>query len=323
MSSITRTLRRGSSGAEVRLLQQLLTDLGFYTGPINGFFDAATERAVRAFQASVGIRVDGIVGPQTRAALAGAHVPTTVGQWVLVELEPTAEVTLARGVAAVNVHLGQFHVLAEGLPPPETFGTQFRTYRAWLIDAMRDPIVSVRLENCPATGTWVGGGGLDATVRAAVALIITAEPDGAAVPGGPEVLGGDLIRGIPVTAVTLEPTPRAPGATGFAFVNLERGVLLTFASGLPEPATLGTDVAAGQLRDAFGSFLFETRTGARHFVGLLQQCLPGFWVQLERFEPVAADVLEVAALVAAAPAPLDPLVILRGTISVRPPKPLG
>lgn len=52
-------LRRGSTGDDVRLLQGLLG-----TG-IDGVFGPLTETAVRAFQASIPIRVDGWVGPQT------------------------------------------------------------------------------------------------------------------------------------------------------------------------------------------------------------------------------------------------------------------
>ncbi|HEY8347333.1 MAG TPA: peptidoglycan-binding domain-containing protein, partial [Symbiobacteriaceae bacterium] len=71
----TPLLRRGSTGAAVRGLQRTLAKLGFYRGPIDGIFGPRTEAAVRAFQRSVGLRVDGIVGPQTRMALSqGAYV---------------------------------------------------------------------------------------------------------------------------------------------------------------------------------------------------------------------------------------------------------
>ena len=58
-------LRNGSRGEEVRELQQKLSDAGFDPGPIDGIFGSKTDVAVRKFQESKGITVDGIVGPMT------------------------------------------------------------------------------------------------------------------------------------------------------------------------------------------------------------------------------------------------------------------
>jgi len=65
-----RTLRRPMSGADVMQLQRDLAAAGFDPGPIDGQFGPRTEAAVRAFQRSRSLQVDGIVGPQTRGALA-------------------------------------------------------------------------------------------------------------------------------------------------------------------------------------------------------------------------------------------------------------
>ncbi|MBI5105363.1 MAG: transglycosylase family protein [Solirubrobacterales bacterium] len=46
---------------------------------VTGSFDARTARAVRRFQRRQGLAVDGVVGPQTRAAL-GLQAPATSAQ---------------------------------------------------------------------------------------------------------------------------------------------------------------------------------------------------------------------------------------------------
>ncbi len=64
-------LRRGSQGSTVRELQNRLQSHGFSPGTIDGIFGAMTEAAVKAFQRSRSLTVDGIVGPQTWGALLG------------------------------------------------------------------------------------------------------------------------------------------------------------------------------------------------------------------------------------------------------------
>lgn len=55
----------GSTGNEVKTLQQKLKDLGFYKGSVDGVFGSQTQTAVRNFQRSVGITADGIAGSTT------------------------------------------------------------------------------------------------------------------------------------------------------------------------------------------------------------------------------------------------------------------
>lgn len=61
-------LRRGSKGEAVRQLQERLRLLGLLDG-VDGDFGHATEKAVRNFQYSSKLRVDGIVGPNTAKIL--------------------------------------------------------------------------------------------------------------------------------------------------------------------------------------------------------------------------------------------------------------
>lgn len=63
------SLKNGSTGSEVRQVQQRLKELGYLSGSADGDFGDATEAAVRAFQEANGLTVDGKVGKQTLAKL--------------------------------------------------------------------------------------------------------------------------------------------------------------------------------------------------------------------------------------------------------------
>lgn len=59
----------GSRGNYVQTLQKDLSSLGYSTYGADGIFGANTDKAVRNFQAAQHLRVDGIVGAATKAAL--------------------------------------------------------------------------------------------------------------------------------------------------------------------------------------------------------------------------------------------------------------
>ncbi|MEW6723962.1 MAG: peptidoglycan-binding protein [Bacillota bacterium] len=50
---------------DIRVVQRLLQELGYYTGPLDGTYHRMTEAAVRRFQLDKDLTVDGIVGPAT------------------------------------------------------------------------------------------------------------------------------------------------------------------------------------------------------------------------------------------------------------------
>jgi peptidoglycan hydrolase-like protein with peptidoglycan-binding domain len=72
------TVKKGSQGSAVKLLQEILKSFGvpqFDPGAVDGNFGVNTENAVKAFQgfttdfSGAPLQVDGIVGPKTWAAL--------------------------------------------------------------------------------------------------------------------------------------------------------------------------------------------------------------------------------------------------------------
>jgi N-acetylmuramoyl-L-alanine amidase len=64
------SLKLGATGDNVKELQQWLTNYGYYTGDIDGVFGADTEKAVKSFQEESGLIVDGVVGNDTKNAMA-------------------------------------------------------------------------------------------------------------------------------------------------------------------------------------------------------------------------------------------------------------
>ncbi|MFM8752402.1 MAG: N-acetylmuramoyl-L-alanine amidase, partial [Actinomycetota bacterium] len=56
-------------GDDVAALQSRLIDMGFNPGRVDGIFGSVTEGAVKEFQKSVGVKVDGICGPGTVMSL--------------------------------------------------------------------------------------------------------------------------------------------------------------------------------------------------------------------------------------------------------------
>jgi peptidoglycan hydrolase-like protein with peptidoglycan-binding domain len=63
-------LRLGSSGKAVATVQEVLKISKHYGGKVDGDFSTLTEKAVRAFQKSFGIEVEGIINQETWTALS-------------------------------------------------------------------------------------------------------------------------------------------------------------------------------------------------------------------------------------------------------------
>jgi N-acetylmuramoyl-L-alanine amidase len=64
-----RTLYWGLSGDDVYRVQQRLSAWGYYDGPLDAYYGSRTQQAVITFQQYNGLTPDGVVGPDTWAAL--------------------------------------------------------------------------------------------------------------------------------------------------------------------------------------------------------------------------------------------------------------
>ena len=72
-----RLLQEGARGDDVKAVQKLLADQGYYPGTLDGVFGVGTTRAVKAFQEFAGLASDGSVGKETFAHLSrGAGEPS-------------------------------------------------------------------------------------------------------------------------------------------------------------------------------------------------------------------------------------------------------
>jgi hypothetical protein len=65
MVAVSMILKKGSKGEDVKTFQEILKQLGYRPGPIDGWFGEKTEQAVVQFQEENHLYGDGIVGPAT------------------------------------------------------------------------------------------------------------------------------------------------------------------------------------------------------------------------------------------------------------------
>jgi len=102
-ASFNRNLKRGMRGDDVRELQRLLNEAGDNIA-VDGDFGRKTEEAVRVFQSRAGLKVDGIAGKNTSAALMADKIPTA---WSIIRL-------LKRGCEGADVKNVQNALIAAG-----------------------------------------------------------------------------------------------------------------------------------------------------------------------------------------------------------------
>ena len=78
LSGIEGIFKMGSTGENVTKIQKALKTLGYDLGKYgaDGIYGGVTEAAVKAFQEAKGLKVDGIIGPETLAALEKAGEAT-------------------------------------------------------------------------------------------------------------------------------------------------------------------------------------------------------------------------------------------------------
>lgn len=84
-------LKKESKGEDVKTVQEILKQLGYRPGPIDGWFGEKTEKAVVQFQEENHLYGDGIVGPTTRQGLNQAlkiHMDEQMNPCIENKLQP-------------------------------------------------------------------------------------------------------------------------------------------------------------------------------------------------------------------------------------------
>ncbi|MFA1822828.1 C40 family peptidase [Virgibacillus oceani] len=103
-ASLDTTLTQlGDVSTEVEDIQQELQGQGYYTYTIDGIFGPITEQAVRDYQADQNLQVDGIVGPNTSAALALTTSDSSEGNLTITEAGEESDIQSDIVAAAESV----------------------------------------------------------------------------------------------------------------------------------------------------------------------------------------------------------------------------
>jgi general secretion pathway protein A len=83
--SIERELKEGMSGEDVKKAEEVFRSLGYFKGiPPTDYFSPITTTVVKHFQEITGIKIDGIIGPETKIALY-THISNSGYPKIIVE----------------------------------------------------------------------------------------------------------------------------------------------------------------------------------------------------------------------------------------------
>lgn len=105
------TSKFGSSGEEVRQIQQKLKNWGYYNGAVDGVYGSKTVAAVKKFQQKNGLTADGIAGQKTLQAL-GINTSSSSGSKTSNNSDLNLLSHLVYGEARGEIYKGQVAVAA-------------------------------------------------------------------------------------------------------------------------------------------------------------------------------------------------------------------
>ncbi|QAS54849.1 hypothetical protein HLI_21600 (plasmid) [Halobacillus litoralis] len=138
-------LQPGDVGAEVEVLQQTLSNKGYYNDSIDGSYGPATESAVRSYQSAHNLTLDGKAGPETLSYLGIYN--GTFNSTDVVALQPgdTGEgVRLLQQALVDNNFYPEIHAADYGVdgvygPNTEDAVRRYQTINGLTVDGMAGP----------------------------------------------------------------------------------------------------------------------------------------------------------------------------------------
>ncbi len=250
------------AGEDVVELQERLRQLGFYPGPVHGFYDGPTAAAVRALEGARGVRPTGIVTAGTwfllaegRSVAAAPATPPPSGEvtllvdtfsqilTVLVEGRPVRRYPVAVGKPWTPSPPGEWRVVEKLAEPGGPFGSR------WLGLDVPWGGYGIHGTNRPWSIGQAASAGCIRMHNADVAELYETVPVGTVV----------VIRG-PLTPAVWVPLRR--GSVGQEVVALQ---LRLRAAGFP----------AGRADGRFGALTEEAVRGLERFYGLPEDGLAG------------------------------------------------
>ena len=144
-ASAYKTLKKGSTGAEVKKLQAKLRELGYFTGTAAGNYQDQTVAAVKKFQKAMGLTQDGVATPELQEKLYAQTAPKPTAT-------PIQYKTLQKGSSGSPVkkvqnrlkELGYFTGTVDGKYQSQTVTAVKKFQKA--IGVTADGIASVKLQ---------------------------------------------------------------------------------------------------------------------------------------------------------------------------------
>ena len=111
ISTSVATSKYGSTGQEVKQIQQKLKNWGYYNGEVDGVYGSKTVSAVKKFQSKNGLTADGIAGQKTLAAM-GINSSSSSGGTTSNNSDLNLLTHLVYGEARGEIYKGQVAVAA-------------------------------------------------------------------------------------------------------------------------------------------------------------------------------------------------------------------
>lgn len=144
-------VRKGSSGTQVRYLQQALIGLGYLSGSADGKYGTKTAEAVRRYQSAYGLGADGSAGPHTMTSLKNSISALQSDLARKGWYSGTIDGVYGSGTrSAVKEYQRYVGVSATGVAGPRTMrklygyslggsdGTEEKTYKVWIDPLYQD-----------------------------------------------------------------------------------------------------------------------------------------------------------------------------------------